>query len=314
MLSIEEIRALGDVDPEFEVILKSGSPFLAGWNSDTNIPQLRSIIAKAKEAQPKPDLASLAYTQEDIEVPVRDDGKVVVRVYKPRGDAPEDGRPGFIVFHGGGYAVGDLDTEAWLCALFAELGGVAVNVDYRHAPEHVFPAAINDAFDATKWVAQNVESLGINPKKGLLIGGESSGGDMALIVAHLYQEEESVPEKYKDYFISMEQLADAPVLDAASIQFIRKNYQADLKSPLVFPLLFPDHGGIPKTYFQVCGLDVVRDCGLVVEQVLRDAGVPTRLDIYPGVPHAFWALFPQLSQSKKQAQDARKGLEWLLTR
>ena len=67
-------------------------------------------------------------------------------------DSP-DGCPGMVVFHGGGYLVGDFETEAWLCALFTKLGGIAVNVDYRHAPEHVFPAAIHDAFDATAWVS-----------------------------------------------------------------------------------------------------------------------------------------------------------------
>ncbi|KAH0493954.1 hypothetical protein TgHK011_000594 [Trichoderma gracile] len=334
MLSVEEIRALSEVNPEFAPILKSGSPLLASWDSTTNIPQVRAIIQAAKDASPKLDPATLPYLQEDIRIPVRDDRTVAARVYKPRGrisSSSSEGRPGLVVFHGGGYAVGDLDTETWLCALFVKMGGVAVNVEYRLAPEHVFPTAMEDAFDATKWTAQNAKTLGIDPAKGFLVGGESSGADMALIVAHMCLDDglrppltgiyaaipggvndETVPEKYKDRFISFEQNADAPVLSTASISFIRKNYQADPHSPLAFPLAFPSHKGLPKTYFQICGLDPVRDCGLVMEQVFKDDGVETRRDVYPGMPHAFWALFPDLEVSERQRGDAEEGLRWLL--
>ncbi|KAM0248662.1 hypothetical protein ACHAQJ_009369 [Trichoderma viride] len=330
MLIIEEIRALSEVNPEFVPILNSGSPFLQGWSADTNISQVRAMMQAGKDAAPKVDPATLPYLQEDISIPVRDNRSVGVRIYRPRGDSTE-GRPGLVVFHGGGFAVGDLDTETWLCALFVKLGGVVVDVDYRLAPEHVFPAAIEDAFDATKWTAQNAKSLGIDPGKGFLVGGESSGGEMAVIVAHLCLNDklsppltgiyaampggvnnETVPDKYKDRFISFEQNANAPVLSLESLALIWKTYQSDPQSPLAFPLAFPTHKGIPKTYFQICGLDPVRDSGLVMEQVLKDDGVPTRRDIYPGMPHAFWAMFPELKISAKQRQDAEDGFKWLL--
>lgn len=127
------------------------------WDLNTNLPQIRTIIQAAKDAAPKIDPATLPYLQEDISIPVRDNRSIDVRVYKPRGGSTE-GRPGLVVFHGGGYAVGDLDTETWLCALFVKLGGIAVNVNYRHAPEHVFPAAVEDAYDATKWVRGTIDS------------------------------------------------------------------------------------------------------------------------------------------------------------
>ncbi|PTB62945.1 alpha/beta-hydrolase [Trichoderma citrinoviride] len=349
MLSIEEIRALAEVNPEFAPILNSGSPLLASWDSTTNIPQVRAMIQAAKA--PQPDPATLPYLQEDIRIPVRDGRTVAVRVYKPRAAAEEEqdssssssptagggGRPGLVVFHGGGYAVGDLDTETWLCALFVtQLGGVAVNVDYRLAPEHVFPAAVEDAFDATRWMAQNVQSLGIDPAKGFLVGGESSGADMALVVAHMYLHDgqqqsppltgvyaaipgavnnETVPDKCRDRFISLEQCAEAPVLSKASMEFIWKNHQVDPHSPLAFPLAFPSsvRASLPKTYFQICGLDPVRDCGLLPEQVFRDEGVETGRHVYPGMPHAFWALFPDLEVSARQRRDAEEGLRWLLS-
>lgn len=135
-------------------IFNSGSPLLTPWGTITDIPQIRAMLQTAKDAAPKADPATLPYTQEDISIPVRDNRSVGGRVYKPRDDSSE-GRPGLVVFHGGGFTVGDLDTEAWLCALFVKLGGVVVDVDYRLAPEHVFPAAIDDAFDALKWVRRN---------------------------------------------------------------------------------------------------------------------------------------------------------------
>ncbi|KAL7932782.1 Alpha/Beta hydrolase protein [Trichoderma chlorosporum] len=332
MLTVKEIRALSDVNPEFEPILNSGSPILTAWDLNTDIFQVRAIIQAMKEAAPKVDPATLPYLQEDIQIPVRDNRTIDIRVYKPREESAE-GRPGLVVFHGGGYAVGDFDTEAWLCALFAKLGGVAVNVMYRHAPEHLFPSAVEDAYDATKWTAQNLKSLGIDPEKGFLVGGDSSGGEMAVIVAHLCLNDklnppltgiyaampggvnnETVPEKYKDRFISLEQNADAPVFSAASLAFIWKNHQVDPRSPLAFPLAFPTHKGLPKTYFQVCGLDPVRDCALVMEQVFKDEGVATRRDIYPGLPHGFWGFFPDMKVSAKQRQDAEEGLKWLLSK
>ncbi|CAM1506887.1 Fc.00g065280.m01.CDS01 [Cosmosporella sp. VM-42] len=158
MRTVEETRALGEVHPEFEPILKSGNPMLAAWTMDTNIFEIRDLIAQMRKAQPEVDPATLSYTTEDIQIPLRDGFQVAARTYKPR-SVPADGCSGFIVFHGGGYLVGDLETEGWLCTMFTSLGGIAVNIDYRHAPEHVFPQAINDTFDATKWVSKNAQSL-----------------------------------------------------------------------------------------------------------------------------------------------------------
>lgn len=128
---------------------------LLGWDMDTDIPFIRDVIAHSRSFNPPVDPSTLPCLESDISIPVRDDRSVAARIHKPR-QVPEDGCPGFIVFHGGGYSVGDLETEIWMCRMFTELGGIAVNVDYRHAPEHVFPAAINDVFDATEWVRHKI--------------------------------------------------------------------------------------------------------------------------------------------------------------
>ena len=91
-------------------------------------------------------------------------------------------------------------------------------------------------------------------------------------------------------------------------------YKPDPNSPLASPVAFPSHAGLPKTYFQACGKDPVRDCSIMLEQVYKDDGVPTKIDIYPGLPHAFWAIFPELEVSQKRERDAVEGLKWLLAK
>ncbi|KAK7407883.1 hypothetical protein QQX98_009942 [Neonectria punicea] len=331
MLAIEEIRALGQAHPEYEPIIRAHNPMLNAWDMNTDIYALRNMMAQISQARHKPDPETLSYRMEDFKIPMREGFQVDARSYTPKGDVPSSGRPGLIVFHGGGFLMGDLETEAGLCVEFTKLGGVAVNVDFRHAPEHVFPQAINDAFDATVWTSQNVDKLGINPAKGFIIGGSSSGADMSLVVSHLCRDanmtppltgvfapltsgvnEETVPEKYKNYFISKEQNATVPVFSTESMKFIHSKYKPDRNSPLAFPVAFPSHAGLPKTYFQACGMDPVRDCSIILEQVYRDDEVPTKIDIYPGLPHAFWALFPELEISQKRERDAVEGLKWLL--
>lgn len=120
----------------------------------TDLESFREMMVQVKQYQPKPDPATLSYYTKDFKISLRDGFEVDARSYVPNGDMSPDGRPGLVVFHGGGFVTGDLDTEAGLCAEFTKLGGIAVNIDYRHAPENVFPQAINDAFDATVWVSE----------------------------------------------------------------------------------------------------------------------------------------------------------------
>jgi len=93
----------------------------------------------------------VSYVEEDRQIKVRDGSSIAVRIHSPK-KRPSDGCPIFVVYHGGGFALGDLENETLLCRNFTTLGGVAVNVDYRLAPEHLFPVPVEDAYDALKWV------------------------------------------------------------------------------------------------------------------------------------------------------------------
>src|SRR5688572_30248170 len=108
---------------------------------------------------------------------------VPVRVYRPAGVPDSTRLPALVYFHGGGWVIGDLDTHDTLCRqLTAEAGISVVNVDYRLAPEHKFPAAADDAWTATKWVAAHAAEIGVDGTR-LAVGGDSAGGNLAAVMA-----------------------------------------------------------------------------------------------------------------------------------
>ncbi len=204
-----------------------------------------------------PQAAIPNYEEEDIEIPMRDGAHITVRIHKPK-QPPMEGSPVFVVYHGGGFVMGDLDSEAVLCRQWVELGGVAVNVGYRLAPEHPFPGPVHDALDALKWVsnqpsyftilltcetAAHIEELGVNPTKGFIVGGISAGGNLGAVVSHIYRDEglnppltgvylsipstcppDVLPEKYKEFYLSREQNKNAPVINNANMALFASEF------------------------------------------------------------------------------------------
>src|SRR5437762_4966104 len=115
-------------------------------------------------------------------------GPIPLRVYRPAGVAASAALPGLMYFHGGGWVIGDLDTHDVLCRqLTAEAGVTVVNVDYRLAPEHKFPAAADDAWAATRWTVAHASELGVDADR-LAVGGDSAGRNLAAVVALLARE------------------------------------------------------------------------------------------------------------------------------
>lgn len=133
-------------------ILKQ-SPYVEGLNANTDLPKFRAVVLARKRelTAANPSAGEVSYVEEDRQIPVRDGSSIAVRIHKPK-SPPQDGCPIFVIYHGGGFVLGSLETETLLCRKFTELGGIAVNVDYRLAPEHPFPTPCHDAYDALKWV------------------------------------------------------------------------------------------------------------------------------------------------------------------
>ncbi|KAF2766988.1 hypothetical protein EJ03DRAFT_329537 [Teratosphaeria nubilosa] len=292
-----------------------------------------AAIKRAMNAQLGSTMPGVKET--DHRITVRDGTKITIRSYRPE-TPPSGGSPLAVIFHGGGWCIGGLENEELLCRLIcSKLGVTALNVEYRLAPAHKFPTCVHDAFDATKWAADHASSLGADPSKGFIVGGTSAGGNLTCVIAHLWRDEKMqppltgahlmipalvspghVPEKYKNDYNSWEQNKDAPILTHTACALFLDTYidPQDRASPLFSPLLFPTrHAGLPPSYFQICGKDPLRDEALIFERVLReDEGIATKVDVYPGMPHGFWSVAPELEASRKFVDDSVKGWEWLL--
>jgi acetyl esterase/lipase len=132
-------------------------------------------------------------TERDLKIPVRDGAEITIRIYTPVTKA-SSGSPLIVMYHEGGWGMGDLSDEEVNCRLFSrDLGAVCVNVEYRLAPEHPFPTWINDSWDALQWCAKNASELGADPLKGFVVGGGSAGGNISAVLAHLARDEEISP-------------------------------------------------------------------------------------------------------------------------
>lgn len=271
------------------------------------------------------------YTQA---IKMRDGYESEIRIHKPT-TPPSGGSPLVVLIFGGGFIMGsNMQLSPYAHALTQLYGATVVNLNYRLAPENPFPAAPNDCWDSIKWLAENASSIGADPSAGFVVGGVSAGGNLSAVIAQQSLDEKlsppltgvwlsiptvfagdmkNVPEKHQHLFLSHKQNAAAPILDKDAMSFMEGSYKADPSSPQRSPFNTPNpHKGFPRTYFQVAGLDPLRDDGLIYEKVLKEHGVETKLDVYPGVPHGHFSFLPMLKKSKQSSFDTIVGIGWLL--
>ncbi|KAF7341791.1 Abhydrolase-3 domain-containing protein [Mycena sanguinolenta] len=320
---------LSEPDPEFPEIPRNAGPLTVD-----DIPTIREMMSTTGNALNAHRLPpDSTYTVKDHTIAV-DGVEIVIRTVSPTPLPNEDPEyPVLVYFHGGGWIAGDLNTDDFtLRMLSVELRLASVNVDYRLAPEFPFPAAINDCYAALKWTVNNCKSMHGSLDKGLIVGGASAGANLAAAVTHRSMKDPffekhklsghllqipalihpaAYPPEYASELLSFTQNAEAPILSKAGMNLFYDCLKGPSTDPDVSPLL-ADHAGLPPAYIQVCGLDPLRDEGLLYDRLLREQGVSTRLDIYPGVPHGFNAFAPSIAATKKWEADLRAGLKWLL--
>ncbi|CAK7213536.1 hypothetical protein SBRCBS47491_001834 [Sporothrix bragantina] len=251
-----------------------------------------------------------------------------LRVYRPETDA-NTRRPAMLYFHGGGFALGDLDGEDRTCRALCVCNQIlVVGVDYRLAPEHPYPAALDDSWEALDWLLQNADELKVDKTK-VLVGGTSAGANLAAVLAQqapargvtLHGQLLRIPvvcQSKSDLLsrglLSMDEMHDSPILSRGAMeQFLKWYDPPSVVDPAVSPLLAFEStlAAVPRAYFQLCGRDPLRDEGLAYADALSGAGVPIRVNVYAGMPHAFW-IFPEISKTQVAAKELTNGVKWLL--
>ena len=234
-------------------------------------------------------------------------GAIPGRVYDPAPMAAP--RPLVAYFHGGGWVQGDLETHHGLCARLAlRAGAIVVAVDYRLAPEHKFPAAVDDCLDAYVWLRQHGDELG-GDRARVAVAGDSAGGNLSAVVAQLAATR-GVPVPTCQVLIypatdfaldtaSHRELADAHVIPRDRVVWYAQQYlrgAADGHDVRASPLRAPKLAGQPPALVITAGFDPLRDEGHAYAARLREAGVPVVDREYPGQIHAFVSLTKAIPQ------------------
>ncbi len=252
-------------------------------------------------------------------------GTLPARLYVPLGAEPPP-RPMLVYFHGGGWVVGDLDTHDGVCRFLAAHSGAAVlSMDYRLAPEHPFPAPVEDANAAFRWAAANADELGVDPAR-IAVGGDSAGGNLAAGVS-LAMRDTDGPQPKMQLLIypateaiearrSRQLFADGFVLTQMDIDTCERHYLPDKSmgyEPLASVLRAPDHSRLPPAYVATAGFDPLRDEGEELAAKMREAGVSVALRRHPRLIHTF-ANLTAVSRSARSAMleaagALRMGLE-----
>lgn len=260
----------------------------------------------------RPELAGV----EDLRVPTRDGTTILARLYRP-----QEGRlPVLAYFHGGGFTIGSVASHDTLCRTLASRAGCAVfSVDYRLAPEHRFPVAVDDAWDAVQWLAREATALGLDGTR-LAVGGDSAGGTLAAVCA-LQARDAGLPLRLQLLFYpGCAARPEAPsharyhqglVLEQAHIEYFFRHYIADDQRDdwRFAPLNAADHDGLAPAWFGLAECDPLVDDGIAYADKLRAAGVAVQLEIYRGVTHEFIKMGRALPEARQAHADAAAALQ-----
>jgi len=285
------------LDPQaanvIDLIIKSGRPAYHTLSPK----EARRLFLETRPASTPPAPQLGAVRDVSAEGPL---GAIPLRVYRPAGVPDSTRLPVHVFFHGGGWVIGDIETHDVVCRqLTSEAGVSVISVDYRLAPEHKFPAAVNDAWAATRWIVAHAAELGVDGGR-LSVGGDSAGGNLAAVVA-LLARDAGAPKISLQVLVypvtdlgaetkSYADLADGYMLTRDSMRWFRAQYLTKEEEALdwrVSPIRATSLAGVAPALVITAGFDPLRDEGEAYARKLREAGVSVDAICFGGMIHGF---------------------------
>lgn len=286
------------LNPQIEALLYAMSAIEMPAFPGVTPAQLRAVNDTPLSQGTGPALARV----EDLELPLAG-RRIPARLYVPEG--AETPAPLTVFYHGGGWVICSIETHDALCRQIASKSGAPVlSIGYRLAPEHPFPAGLDDCYDALVWASGNGEALGIDPSR-LAVAGDSAGGNLAAAVAIRARDEGGPRLRHQLLFYPVtdndmshpsyaEHGAEGGFLTTAMMQWFWQHYTGtpgEAHIPLATVLRTQDLGGLPPATVLTAEYDPLRDEGMAYALRLADAGVPTEAEIAPGMIHGFASMF-----------------------
>jgi acetyl esterase len=248
-------------------------------------------------------------------------GEIPVRIYRPESAAP---LPVVVYFHGGGWVIGDIASHDTIFhRLAGEVPVVVVNVEYRLAPEHRFPAAIEDSDAAVRWVSEHAPEFGGDPAR-LAVAGDSAGGTLATVAARHARDAGGPPIAFQLLLYPATDLTcslpshvengNGYLLDTDTMWWFIDHYlvDTDRRDPDASPLFAPDLAGLPPALVVTAGFDPLRDEGEAYAERMEHAGVPVTISRNEGMFHGFYGLDPVLDAAKRATAETIAALRQAL--
>lgn len=312
------------LDHHHRTVLEMLPPGLMDLN---DVPMARATLGALLGALPKPPLPDTVEIEQRTVPGIVDGSEVTVRVYRPR-ESPAV-TPALLWIHGGGMVLGAAEMDDVRCAIFAEqFGIVVVSVDYRLAPEHPYPAPLDDCFAALTWLVDAADELGIDAGR-IAIGGASAGGGLAAGLALRARDADGPAICFqfllypmiddRNATVSSHRITDSRVWNRAANLVGWQCYlgaaPGDMSGPggdevpiHAAPSRATDLSGLPPAHISVGALDLFLDEDIAYASALTAAGVPCELHVYPGAFHGSNGFVPDAPVSRRWAEDDERAL------
>jgi acetyl esterase/lipase len=310
--------AVSKLAPELAPVLARMQP----WDVLADVPATRARLRAVLATAPPPRDPRMVVQDTVVDGP--DFHQIPVRVYTPtRRAAPH---PALVYLHGGAFVSGDLDTDDANCRdLCAGAGAVVVSVDYRLAPEHPFPAGIEDCYAALVWLRDHADNLNVDPAR-LAVAGRSAGGCLAAGLTMLARERGGPELAYQLLLVpALDNRADTPsayaitdprVINRKTVLDMWPAYLGDADETILaaVPGRARDLSGLPPACVLTCELDPLRDEGIDYTRRLIAAGVSTELHLIPGAFHLFEGFAPDSELARRTTEIWVRATELALVR